>query len=69
MLFVHRLPQRLGAIPEGDIIVLAQAAQPVASRFSDRIGGIDAHFRRWPVAGFVLIALAILLGGVLMLQA
>lgn len=69
MLFVHRLPQRLGAIPEGDIIVLAQAAQPVARRFSDRIGGIDAHFRRWPVAGFALIALAILLGGVLMLQA
>ena len=68
MLFLHRLRQRLGAIPEGDIIVLAQAAGPFARRLSDRVGDIDAHLRRWPVAGFGLIALAILLGGALMLR-
>jgi formate hydrogenlyase subunit 3/multisubunit Na+/H+ antiporter MnhD subunit len=69
MLFVSRLPRRLGAIPEGDIVVLAGAVSPLASGLSDRIGDIDAHLRRWPVAGFGLIALAILLGAALMLRA
>ena len=68
MLFVHRLPQRLGTIPEGDIVVLAQAGGPWVRDISNRIGEIDVHLRRWPVAGLGLIALAILLGGALMLR-
>lgn len=69
MLFVLRLPRRLGAIPEGDIVVLAQAGRPLLQGLSNRIGEIDANLRRWPVAGLGLIALAILLGGALMLRA
>ncbi len=69
MLLVRRWPQRLGLIPEGDIVVLAQAGQPLMRGLSDRIGEIDVHLRRWPAAGLGLIALAILLGGALMLRA
>lgn len=69
MLLVRRWPQRLGLIPEGDIVVLAQAGQPLMRGLSNRIGEIDVHLRRWPAAGLGLIALAILLGGALMLRA
>ncbi len=69
MLLVRRWPGRLGLIPEGDIVVLAQAGQPLMRGLSDRIGEIDTHLRRWPAAGLGLIALAILLGGALMLRA
>ncbi|CAH1666522.1 Formate hydrogenlyase subunit 3/Multisubunit Na+/H+ antiporter, MnhD subunit [Hyphomicrobiales bacterium] len=68
-LLIRRMPQRLGAIPEGDIVVLAQAGSPLVDRLSDRVGEIDVHLRRWPMAGLGLIALAILLGGALMLRA
>ncbi|UZF93653.1 complex I subunit 5 family protein [Bosea sp. NBC_00550] len=69
MLFVQRLPRRLGMIPEGDIVVLAQAGGPFVRGFSNGVAEIDAYLRRWPVAGLGLIALAILLGGALMLRA
>ncbi|MGO4405373.1 complex I subunit 5 family protein [Bosea sp. RAF48] len=68
MLFVDRLPRRLGAIPEGDIVVLLQKGGPFVRGLSNRIGEIDVHLRRWPAAGLGLIALAILLGGALMLR-
>jgi hypothetical protein len=68
MLLLDRWPRRLGAIPEGDIVVLAQAGQPLLRKLSNRIGEIDIHLRRWPMAGLGLIALAILLGGALMLR-
>lgn len=69
MLLVQRWPGRLGMIPEGDIVVLAQTGQPLMRSLSNRIGEIDVHLRRWPAAGLGLIALAILLGGALMLRA
>ncbi|MCU4180010.1 complex I subunit 5 family protein [Bosea sp. BH3] len=69
MLILLRFPRRLGAIPEGDIVELAGAGEPLVRRASDRVGDVDAHLRRWPMAGFGLIALAILLGGALMLRA
>jgi formate hydrogenlyase subunit 3/multisubunit Na+/H+ antiporter MnhD subunit len=69
MLFVDRLPRRLGLIPEGDIVVLAQAGAPLVRGLSNRIGEVDVNLRRWPVAGLGLIALAILLGGALMFRA
>lgn len=69
MLLVRRWPARLGTVPEGDIVGLAELGRPLARGISNRIGSIDAHLRRWPVAGFGLIALAILLGGALMLRA
>jgi formate hydrogenlyase subunit 3/multisubunit Na+/H+ antiporter MnhD subunit len=68
MLLLDRWPRRLGAIPEGDIVVLAQSGQPLLRKLSNRIGEIDIHLRRWPMAGLGLIALAILLGGALMLR-
>ncbi len=68
MLLVQRWPGRIGAIPEGDIIVLAQVGGPLLRKVSDRIGEIDTNLRRWPVAGLGLTALAVLLGGALMLR-
>lgn len=69
MLLVQRWPGRLGLIPEGDIVSAAQAGEPLLRGLSNRIGEIDVHLRRWPAAGLGLIALAILLGGALMLRA
>jgi hypothetical protein len=68
MLLVRRWPRRIGAIPEGDFIVLAQEGGPFLRRVSNRIGEVDTHLRRWPVAGLGLTALAVLLGGALMLR-
>jgi len=68
MLFVHRVPQRRGAIPEGDIAVFLQKGGLFVRGVSNRIGEIDVHLRRWPVAGLGLIALAVLLGGALILR-
>lgn len=68
MLLVRRWPGSIGAIPEGDIIVLAQEAGPLLRGASNGIGEVDSHLRRWPVAGLGLTALAVLLGGALMLR-
>uniref|UniRef100_UPI002FCC3DAC complex I subunit 5 family protein n=1 Tax=Bosea sp. (in: a-proteobacteria) TaxID=1871050 RepID=UPI002FCC3DAC len=69
LLLVRRLTRLPGAIPEGDIIVLAEAGTPMIARLAAGIQQADAHLRRWAVAGLWLMALAILLGGALMLQA
>jgi len=58
MLFIRQLPQRLRMLPEDNIVALARAARPFARRFLDRVGDLDAHLRRWPVAGGGRIALA-----------
>jgi hypothetical protein len=69
LLLVRRFERLPGAIPEGDIVVLAEAGTPAIARLAAFVERADAHLRRWPVAGLLLLALAILIGGALMLQA
>lgn len=69
MLIVTRLPKLQGALPEGDIVVLAQAGGPALDRLILGIQQVDAGLRRWPVAGLSLLLIAVLLGGAMMLGA
>ncbi len=54
---------RLGpSIPEGDIVVAAEAAVPFFLRAGDALERADVVLRRWPVTGVVLLGMAIALG-------
>jgi hypothetical protein len=66
LFIVSRFPKLPGAIPEGDIVVLAEAGGPTLDRALRAIEQADATLRRWPVAGVSLLLIAILLGGALM---
>lgn len=68
MLIIRRLTSLRGAIPEGDIVVLAEQGSPIVHRLVAGVRQADAYLRRWPVAGLSLIGLVILLGGALMFQ-
>lgn len=59
----RRVKSIAGAIPEGDILVLAERQAPRLSRLAAAIEQLDRALRQWPVAGLLLIGLAILLGG------
>jgi formate hydrogenlyase subunit 3/multisubunit Na+/H+ antiporter MnhD subunit len=52
-----------GSVPEGDILVVAERQAPRVARLSAAVERLDGSLRRWPVAGFVLVGLVILLGG------
>lgn len=49
---------RLPAVPEGDVIVLADRLAPVVARAGGAVEQADAWLRRWPVAGMMLAGLA-----------
>ncbi|CAH1659190.1 complex I subunit 5 family protein [Chelatococcus asaccharovorans] len=68
MLIVRRLPWLSGSIPEGDIVVLAEAGEPAVRRVVTGITLADDHLRRWSTAGLWLIGLVVLFGATLMLQ-
>ncbi|MGE3873112.1 MAG: complex I subunit 5 family protein [Parvibaculaceae bacterium] len=68
MLLVRRLTSLQGAIPEGDLVVLAESGGPAVQRLVAGAQQADAYLRRWPVAGLWVLGLVILLGGMLMLQ-
>lgn len=61
-LLLRRYGGRLPAIPEGDIVVIAETAVPGFLRFSDALGRADVFLRRWPVAGILLLGVALALG-------
>ncbi|RDJ24036.1 NADH/ubiquinone/plastoquinone (complex I) [Bosea caraganae] len=69
MIAVSRLPKLRGAIPEGDIVVLAEVGSPALGRLILGIQQADAALRRWPAAGLSLVTIAALLAGALMLGA
>lgn len=64
--FLIRLRGRVPSVPEGDIIVLADASAPAIQRLAVGIERSDGLLRRWAVAGSLLLTLAIMLGGALM---
>lgn len=67
MLIISRFPKLRGVVPEGDIVVLAQAGGPALNRLLLGIHYADASLRRWPVAGLSLLIITALLAGALML--
>jgi len=62
-ILLRRFDSIAGTIPEGDILALAERQAPLLSRLAAAIEGLDRSLRQWPVAGLLLIGLAILLGG------
>lgn len=65
MLLVRRITKLPGSIPEGDIVVLAEAGTSVVRRIAAGIQQADVLLRRWSVAGLSLIAVAVLLGALM----
>ncbi|MGC2198623.1 MAG: proton-conducting transporter membrane subunit [Stellaceae bacterium] len=58
----HRLP----CVPEGDVVVLGEAAIRATVPWGEAIERADAWLRQWPVATLSLIALVIILGAAMM---
>ncbi|MGO4737916.1 complex I subunit 5 family protein [Bosea sp. 2KB_26] len=65
MLLVRRITKLPGSIPEGDIVVLAEAGTSVIQRLAAGIEQVDVLLRRWSVAGLSLIVVAVLLGALM----
>ena len=59
--------ERLPRIPEGDMVVLAEALLPRLQRLLNRLDRLDELLRQWPVAGLLLLVITIALGAALQL--
>jgi formate hydrogenlyase subunit 3/multisubunit Na+/H+ antiporter MnhD subunit len=64
-LALRRWGGRLPAIPEGDVVVVAEAARPAAARLGDAIERADGVLRQWPVAVCLLTFLVLVLAAAL----
>lgn len=62
---LRRFGNRLPSIPEGDIVVLAEATTPAIARCGTAIERADAVLRQWPVAGAALLVIVLALGAAL----
>lgn len=58
-----------GAVPEGDLLVLAERQNSRLDKLLTAVDGLDVVLRRWLPAGMVLLASAILLGASFLLFA
>jgi multicomponent Na+:H+ antiporter subunit A len=59
----HRLPR----VPEGDVVVLGEAAIRATVPWSEAIERADGYLRQWPVASLSLLALVIILGAAMLM--
>jgi multicomponent Na+:H+ antiporter subunit A len=58
----HRLPR----VPEGDVVVVGEAALRATVPWAEGIERADAYLRRWQVASLSLLALVIILGATML---
>jgi multicomponent Na+:H+ antiporter subunit A len=58
----HRLPR----VPEGDVVVVGEAAIRATIPCAEAIERADGYLRQWPVASLSLIALVIILGAAML---
>lgn len=65
----RRFSPLAGAVPEGDVLVLAERQSGRLARLPAAIARLDAGLRRWPVAGLALLTLSALLGAGFLLAA
>ena len=63
---LRRWGDNLPRIPEGDVVVVAYDAVGIARASGDAMERLDVLLRQWPVAGLTLLALAILMGAVML---
>ena len=62
-LALWRWGDRLPRVPAGDILVLGAPAARLAAAIGAAVETLDRHLRQWPVAGLMLLVLALLLWG------
>ena len=58
----HRLPR----VPEGDVVVVGEAAIRATAPWGEAIEGADGYLRQWPVASLSLLTLVIILGAAML---
>jgi len=58
----HRLPR----IPEGDVVVVGEAAIRATAAWGEAIERVDGYLRQWPVASLLLLTLVIILGAAML---
>ncbi len=63
---LRRWGRWLPRLPEGDVVVLAEGATGAARASGEALERADVLLRQWPVAGVVLLALAVILGAAML---
>jgi multicomponent Na+:H+ antiporter subunit A len=58
----HRLPR----VPEGDVVVVGEAAIRVTVPWGEAVERADVYLRQWPVASLSLLTLVIILGAAML---
>jgi formate hydrogenlyase subunit 3/multisubunit Na+/H+ antiporter MnhD subunit len=58
----HRLPR----IPEGDVVVVGEAAIRATAPWGEAIERVDGYLRQWPVASLLLLTLVMILGAAML---
>jgi hypothetical protein len=53
-------------VPEGDVVVVGEAALRATVPWAEGIERADAYLRRWQVASLSLLALVIILGATML---
>ena len=64
-----RWGHRLGAVPEGDVLLLAGPARHVGTACGTLVGRAEAALRAWPAAGLALLVLVLTLFGAMLAAA
>jgi hypothetical protein len=57
---------RLPRVPEGDVVVVGEAAIRATVPWAEAIERADGYLRQWPVASLSLLALVIILGAAML---
>jgi formate hydrogenlyase subunit 3/multisubunit Na+/H+ antiporter MnhD subunit len=58
----HRVPR----VPEGDVVVVGEAAIRATVPWGEAVEGAEGYLRQWPVASLSLLALVIILGAAML---
>ncbi len=61
-----RWAYRLPRVPEGDVVVVGEAAIRATAPWGEAIERADGYLRQWPVAGLSLLTLVIILGAAML---
>ena len=57
---------RLPNVPEGDLVVVREAAMRATGRWGEAIERADGYLRQWPVASLSLLTLVVILAAVML---